>query len=167
MSRSLLTAFAVVLLATPALAVDMPKMKPGLWESKVMPEGAAPRIGTTKICMDAALQKEMLDMSMGTMKSMCTRNDLRRDGNRMYGSAECKLGESAMKSSSVTTFTDDSGYRTEVKTAYDPPFMGKAASSTVIEGKWTGPCPAGMVAGDVMLPDGRKMNMRALTGGAK
>jgi hypothetical protein len=132
-----------------------------------MHEGAPAKMGSTNICMDAALQKDMMDMSMGTMKSMCTKNDLRRDGNRMYGTAECKFGESAMKSSSVTTFTGDTGYRTEVKTAYDPPLRGKAASSTVVEGKWTGPCPSGMVPGDIMLPDGKKMNMRALAGGAK
>jgi uncharacterized protein DUF3617 len=167
MFRSMLAALSLALLGTPALAVDMPKMKPGLWESRVMGEGAPPKMGATQICMDAALQKEMLDMSMGTMKSMCTKNDVRRDGNRMYVSAECKFGEAAMKSSSVTTFTGDIGYRTEVKTTYDPPLKGKAAATTVVEGKWIGSCPSGMAAGDITLADGRKMNMRALTGGAK
>ncbi len=35
----------------------------------------------------------------------------------------------------------------------------------VIDAKWTGACPAGMQAGDVVLPDGRKMNMRSMAAG--
>ena len=34
--------------------------------------------------------------------------------------------------------------------------MGKTASTTVIEAKWTGACPAGIKVGDMILPDGRK-----------
>jgi hypothetical protein len=162
MVRTLLTALA--LLAASAHAVDFPTMKAGLWESRLVREGAPTKAAATQICMNAAVQKEMLDMTMGNMKSMCTKNDIRRDGNRMYGTAECKFGESAMKSNSVTTFAGDSAYRTEVKATFDPPFMGKATSNTVIEGKWMGACPAGMQPGDVTMPDGRKMNMLDMRG---
>ena len=142
------------------LAIDFPTMKSGLWESKVTRDGVQQRAGVTKICIDAAVQKEMLDMGMGSMKSMCSKNDIRRDGNRIFGEAECKLGESTMKSKSVTAFTGDSAYHTEVKASYDPPFMGKTASTTVIDAKWTGACPAGVKAGDVIMPDGKTINMR-------
>jgi hypothetical protein len=164
MDRPLPAAFALALLAAPAFAVDYPTMKAGLWESRLVQEGAPTKAGATRICMNAAVQKEMLDMTMGSMKSMCTKNDIRRDGNRLYGTAECKLGESAMKSSSVTTFAGDSAYRTEVKSAFDPPLMGKATSTTLIEGKWMGACPAGMQPGDITMPDGRKMNMLDMRG---
>ena len=97
----------------------------------------------TKMCMDAAVQKEMMDMGMGTMKTMCTKNDIRREGNKVYGSAECKFGDSTMKSSSVTTFTGDTAYHTEVKSTYDPPMQGMPSANAVIDAKWTGACPAG------------------------
>ncbi len=158
---------AFALAAASAVAVDFPTLKSGLWESQVTREGAAQKVPATKMCMDAALQKEMLDAGMGTMKELCAKNEIRRESNKVYGTAECKLGESTMKSTSVTTFTGDTAYRTEVKATYDPPMAGKAAGSTVIEAKWTGPCPAGMQTGDVVLPDGRKINMRAMKGGAK
>jgi hypothetical protein len=129
--------------------------------------GSPARPIVTKICIDAAVQKEMLDLGMGSMKQMCAKNDIRRDGNRMYGEAECKLGESTMKSKSVTTFTGDTAYRTEVKATYEPPFMGRSSATTAIDAKWTGACPAGVKAGDVILPDGKTMNIHAATGAPK
>lgn len=170
MNRSTLlasTAFAFALFATNAVGIDFPTMKSGIWEQKVVRESPDKQPMVTKICIDAALQKEMLEMGMGTMKSMCARNDLRREGNKIFGDTECKLGESTMKSKSVTSFTGDSAYRTEVKTTYNPAFMGKTAATTVVEAKWTGPCPAGVKPGDMTLPDGRSVNIRAATGAPK
>lgn len=158
---------ALLLSAAAAHAIDFPTMKAGLWESQITRDGAPAKTGPMKMCMDAAVQKEMMDMGMGTMKEMCSKNDIRRDGNRMYGNAECKLGESTMKSTSVTTFSGDVSYRTEVKATYDPPMMGKSAAATIIDSRWTGPCPAGMKAGDITMPDGRMMNMRPPVGGTK
>jgi len=157
-------ALALSLYAGAAAAIDFPTMKSGLWESRVNRDGAQKsNMPVTRICIDAAVQKEMLEMGMGSMKSMCSKNDMRRDGNRIYGEAECKLGESTMKSKSVTSFTSDTAYHTEVKASYDPPFMGKNASTTVIDAKWTGACPAGVKAGDVIMPDGKSINMRDMT----
>ena len=158
---------AVALAATSAVAVDFPTLKAGLWDSQVSREGTTQKVPVTKMCMDAAMQKEMMDAGMGTMKELCAKNEIRREGNKVYGTAECKFGESTMKSTSVTTFAGDTAYRTEVKATYDPPMAGRAAGNTVIEAKWTGPCPAGMQPGDVVLPDGRKINMRAMSGGPK
>ena len=157
-------ALALSLYAGAAVAIDFPTMKSGLWESRVNRDGAQKgTVPVTRICIDAAVQKEMLDMGMGSMKSMCSKNDMRRDGNKIYGEAECKLGESTMKSKSVTSFTSDTAYHTEVKASYDPPFMGKNASTTVIDAKWTGACPAGVRAGDVIMPNGKSINMRDMT----
>jgi hypothetical protein len=153
---------AAALGATSALAIDFPTLKPGLWESNLTREGAGQKAPTMKMCMDASLQKEMMDAGMGTMKELCSKNDIRREGNKVISNAECKFGDSTMKSTSVTTFTGETAYHTDVKATYDPPMAGKGSNSTVIDAKWTGPCPAGMQPGDVILPDGRKINMRTM-----
>lgn len=153
---------AIALGATSALAIDFPTLKPGLWESNLTREGAGQKAPTMKMCMDASLQKEMMDSGMGTMKELCSKNDIRREGNKVFSNAECKFGDSTMKSTSVTTFTGETAYHTEVKATYDPPMAGRGAGTTVIDAKWTGPCPAGMQPGDVILPDGRKINMRTM-----
>jgi hypothetical protein len=164
-SSASMLAGTLILGAASASAIDFPTMKPGLWESTIAREGMTQSMSGTKMCMDAAVQKEMMDMGMGTMKTMCSKNDIRRDGNKVYGSAECKFGDATMKSSTVTTFTGDTAYHTEVKSTYDPPMQGMPSGNAVIDAKWTGACPAGMQAGDVVLPDGRKMNVRSMAAG--
>ena len=151
----------LALAATGAAAIDFPTLKAGLWESQVAREGAASKGPAMKMCMDASLQKEMMDAGMGQMKELCAKNEIRREGNKVYGNAECKLGESTMKTTSVTTFHGETAYHIDIKATYDPPLAGKASGNTTIDAKWIGPCPAGMQAGDVLLPDGRKVNMRA------
>ncbi len=169
MTRTCLLASAALtatMFAANAAAIDFPTMKSGLWEQKLSRDGGQQPM-VTKICIDAAVQKEMLDMGMGTMKSMCPKNDIRRNGSKIFGEAECKLGESTMKSKSVTAFVGDTAYKTEVKATYSPAFMGKTASTTVIEAKWTGACPAGVKVGDMILPNGKTMNIRGVTGAPK
>ena len=164
---SVLLTCALFLGATGVSAIDFPTMKAGLWESTVTREGVAQKVGGTKMCMDTAVQKEMMEMGMGQMKAMCSKNDIRRDGNRVYGNVECKFGESMMKSSSVTTFTGDTSYHTEIKSSFTPPMQGVPSGNTTIDAKWIGACPAGMEVGDVMMSDGRKVNMRNMADGPK
>ena len=154
-------ASALALAAGSAAAIEFPALKAGLWESQVVREGAQAKAPAMKMCMDASLQKEMMDAGMGQMKELCAKNEIRREGNKVYGNAECKLGESTMKTTSVTTFHGETAYHIDVKATYDPPMAGKSAGNTAIDAKWIGPCPAGMQTGDALLPDGRKVNMRA------
>ena len=100
-----------------------------------------------------------------SMKSMCSKNDIRRDGNRVYTTAECKFGESAAKLSSVTTFTGETAYHTETKATYNPPMPNMPSGNSTMDGRWVSACPAGMQPGDIMLPDGRKFNSRTMAGG--
>ena len=163
-----LAACVLTLCTTAAMAaVDLPTMKPGLWETQVTRDAAPSKAPppATRMCIDTATQKEMMEMGMGAAKSMCAKNDIRREGMKVYGNSECKIGDSTMKSQSVTTFSGDSSYKIDVDATYDPPFMGRAASKTHIDAKWTGACPADMQPGDVMLPSGQKINMHSVMGG--
>ena len=151
-----------------ANAADFPILKPGLWEMRVTPSNPGPgamQPHTTKMCIDPQAQKDMLQMGMGMMKSNCARHDMRMEGSKLLQSSECKFGNSTMKSESVITFNgDSSGYHQEGKVTYDPPLMGKSQSSSTMDAKWLGPCGDAMKPGDIMLPDGRTVNMRAMTG---
>ena len=67
-----------------------------------------------------------------------------------------------MTSHSVMTFTGDSAYKTDTQTHFDPPMMGRSDSSMAQEAKWAGPCPADMQPGDMIGPNGMKMNLKSL-----
>jgi hypothetical protein len=163
-SRTLAAVAAATLLqvaAATAGAADFPTLKAGQWEMTTTSSvaGSAPR--KTTICLDASTQKAMLDMSAGMQKEMCTRMDMRRDGDRFVTDAECRIGSSVVKSHGVMTMIGDSAYRTESSATFDPPFnKDLRETKTVIDGKYTGACAAGLKPGDVVTATGQKINLK-------
>lgn len=157
----------VAAFALPALADDYPKLKAGQWEltTRMVAGPNTPPPTRTTMCTDEALQQEMLKMGAGTTREMCTKNDTRRDGNRIIGDAECRIGESKFTSHSVMTLTGDTGYRTEVTAVYDPPLNGTKQSQITLEGRYVGPCREGMVPGDFIAPNGQKFNIKGMGAG--
>lgn len=156
---------ACLAFACSALAQEYPKLKSGHWElsirtGKAQTQNAPPQKST--MCIDDALQKEMMSMGAGMSREMCTKNEFKRDGARYVGSAECKIGESKVVSRSVMTLTGDTSYHTEINATYEPAFMGMKDSQTILDGKYTGACPAGMAAGDFVGPNGQKFNVRSV-----
>ena len=166
--RTIITASAAALLgvlicpATDARTDDLPTRKAGLWEVTMHMSiaNAPPRV--MKFCTDAATDAALFKLGMNAAQGMCSRQDIHRSGDVVTIDAECKLGETNMTSHAVMTFTGDTAYQTESKTHFDPPMMGRSDSTMSQEAKWTGPCPAGMQAGDLIGPNGIKMNMKSM-----
>ena len=159
----LVAAALAAAVAAPAAAVDFPTLKNGQWEmtTGASGPGGAPRKST--ICLDASTQKAMIDMGMGMQKEMCTRMDMRRDGAKFITDAECKIGNSVIKSHGVMTMTGDTAYRTETAATFDPPFAkDMKESKTVIEGKYLGPCRDGLQPGDMVTDTGQKINVNQM-----
>lgn len=152
------------LVVTPTLALaagaeDLPARKAGLWEQRMTsPEGG----GTPTViqqCTDAAAEKAFRDMATGMSQQACTRNETRRDGARWLTESVCSMGTIKITSKAVMTGNFDSAYRMEVDSQYEPALMGKSASRSVIDAKWLGPCKADQRPGDMILSDGKKMNV--------
>lgn len=163
----LLVVPAALLLACPvAWAQEYPKLKSGQWELTITPSKAAqgsPQPAKSTMCIDDAVQKEMMSMGAGMSKEMCTRNEFKRESaTKFSGTAECKIGESKIISRTTMTLTGDTAYHTEVVSTYDPPFMGMKDSRTLLDGKYTGACAAGLVPGDFISPNGQKFNMKSM-----
>jgi hypothetical protein len=167
MNRSMLV---LCVLAAPlaATAQDFPKLKPGLWEiSNTSSRRKDQPPVKSSLCLDASVQQDMIKMSSGVMQGMCSKHDLKISGSRITGEAICKLGISTMKSQSVMTMSGDSAYRTVSHATFDPPMAGIAESDSVIEGRHVGACKPGQQPGDMMMPNGQTMNIRAMMGGGK
>jgi len=159
---AILFAFAIAM-AAPATAQDYPKMKAGQWDTTTTTSRNpnAPATKTT-VCTDDATQKQMMDVGKGMQREMCSKSEFRREGGSYIGDSVCQFGESKMTSHSVMTVQGDSSYKTVVNTKYDPPLMGMKDSTTTIDAKYAGPCRDGLQPGDVVLPNGQKMNMKNL-----
>lgn len=163
MRRSLTACAALggfVFVCTTASAVDLPKRKPGLWEVTLQMVGGKIPPRTVKFCTDAATDESLFQLGASTADQMCSRKDINRSGDVVTIDTECKMGESKMTSHAVMTFSGDTSYKTAIQTHIDPPMMGRSESSMTQEARWTGACPADMQPGDMMMPNGVKVNLK-------
>jgi hypothetical protein len=154
-------------MAAAAYAQDYPKLKAGQWDMTINSAKSASGAPPTKstMCIDDAVQREMMTMGAGMSREMCTKNEFKREGSRFVGNSECKIGESKIVSRSVMTLTGDSSYHTEINATYDPPFMGMKDSQTTLDGKYVGACRDGLVPGDFIGPNGQKFNVKGMASG--
>ena len=164
--RPAFLALAIAMAPWPALAQDFPKLKPGLWEMERTAERGAQHPNRMTMCLDDTVQKEMFDMGAGAMKGMCSKHEFKMSGNRGTGDFICDFGGSRMHSKSTMQMTGNTGYRTEIHTTYDPPFMGQRETTTVLTARHVGACKPGQRPGDMILPNGQTLNVRDTMSGA-
>jgi hypothetical protein len=98
-------------------------------------------------------------MGTGMTKEMCSKTNIRREGDAIVSDSVCKFGATTATTHSVVTGKFDSAYKVETKSTYDPPMQGMKEGSAVIQARWVGPCKAGQKPGDMILPNGMKFNV--------
>ena len=154
-----------LLLAGTAGAMDYPTRKPGLWEIRTQAGEAAGKAAgpggahTVQQCIDAATDKALRDMGQGMGKDMCSKQALSSDGGKLVMDSVCKIGNTVATSHAVMSGDFGTAYRMESKSSYSPPLMGRAEGHSVMEAKWIGPCKADQKPGDMVMPNGMKMNV--------
>ena len=131
-----------------AASSDAPQRKSGLWEMK-MSGGQMPGGMTMQQCVD---QKSDDISKMQEPKSNCTKNVVRREGDKIVAESVCKMQGTTATTRTVFTGKFDSAYKAEIRSTYDPPMHGMRESSSMMEAKWLGPCLAGQKAGDMVMP---------------
>jgi hypothetical protein len=125
-----------------------PKRKSGLWEMN-MSRGHMPGGMTMQQCVD---QKSDDISKMQEPKSDCTKNVVRREGDKIVAESVCKMEGTTATTRTVFAGKFDSAYKAEIRSTYDPPMHGMRESSTTIDAKWLGPCLAGQKSGDIVMP---------------
>jgi hypothetical protein len=150
--KKIVVAIAAVFIAGAAPAQSFPKLKAGLWETKTQSDHAKGQpMPTTLMCIDDTVIEPIMKLGQGIAQGFCSKNEMSVAGNKVFGSSECKLGNSTVRSKSTTTFNGDTSYRTESKSTYEPPLRGVKDSTLVAEAKYIGPCKTGMKPGDISV----------------
>jgi len=148
----------VLLFIGTAAAFDPPKRKSGLWEMKIS-NAQAQGSHAIQQCVDEKsddlMKKEMSD----NQKTQCSKNEMRKEGNKIVAESVCKIQNSTATTRAVFTGRFDSAYTADIKSTYEPPMAGMKESSTVIEAKWLGPCKAGQKPGDIVMPGMPNINL--------
>jgi hypothetical protein len=153
--------FFVVLVAggtAAAASFDAPKRKSGLWEIQIS-SGQAKGVHAMQQCIDEKTD-DLMKKEMGeNQKSQCSKNEMRKEGDKIVAESVCKMQNSTATTRAVFSGRFDSAYKADIKSTYEPPISGMKESSSVIEAKWLGPCNAGQKPGDIVIPGMPNINI--------
>ena len=165
MRRQLAVIAVTLLFAAPALALDMPARKAGLWEIKMVFEGGGgmpPQ--TMKQCLDQATDKALSAQFGGAAQGACSKQDVKTAGGTTTIDSVCKTGPATTTTRAVITGSFDSAYTMKInsKSEGGPAIPGMppgGETRMTIEAKHLGACQAGQKPGDIMMSNGMKMNV--------
>jgi hypothetical protein len=154
----------IVIGTVPAFASDLPIRKAGLWEiDTVVTSGHAVSM---KQCTDAKTDQAMQSHFASLPQRSCSKHDVQKSADKITIDTVCTVAGRTTSSHMVITGSFDSAYTmvmtSEVKGIPVPRNMTMTA-------KWLGPCAAGQKPGDMVLPNGRTVNiidMQRAVGGA-
>jgi hypothetical protein len=152
---ALACSFALLAASLDAGAADMPKRKSGLWEITTSAEGQT--TPPMQMCIDEKVDDLSRDMTQGDVK--CSKQDMRREGDRYVIDSVCKFGETTATSHIVVTGKLDSAYQMDIQSKYNPPMMGMSEGRSTMKARWLGACKAGQRPGDMVMPGGMTINV--------
>lgn len=152
---------------SPAAALDLPARKVGLWEIKMTTEGRDTPSQTMQQCIDAATDKLMNSIGGSMRQDLCSKQDVQKVGSTIVVDSVCNIGGATVTSHAVVTGDFNSAYTVKVtsKRSGGPSYPGMPADGTsnmAIDAKWLGACKPDQRPGDMIMADGRKMNIRDL-----
>ena len=159
---------AAALVASPALAQEMPARKAGLWEMTMTFEGRGGPPQTMQQCIDAATDKAMQDMSQGVRGQGCSKRETKKVGDTIVFDSVCNMGAGTTTSHGVVTGDFNSAYTVKINSKREgPPIKDMPAETNMtVAAKWLGACKADQKPGDMIMANGMKMNVTDMQKGA-
>ena len=150
-------AFGLIFQAAAAWADEAPMRKPGLWEVKTS-VGDSGRSLMVRQCIDPATD-QMLQSSAGPFSAdLCEGREVRQSEGSTTIDSRCAVGGKMGSAHAVVSGSFESAYTMTVTSEGG----GLPPAKMTIEGKWLGKCAAGQEPGDVMMPNGAKLNIPEL-----
>jgi hypothetical protein len=156
-------AAGVLLAALPALtasAVELPIRKAGLWEMKMVRTGSPLPAMTMQHCTDETTDKAMNSSFSPMSADICSKNDIQKTATGYVTDSVCTVGGISVTSHSETSGDFNSAYTAKVASHSQGGPSGPRDTTMTVEAKWLGACNADQKPGDILMPDGRKMNIK-------
>lgn len=147
-------------LAGGALAADLPKRKPGLWEINTRMEGM-PSMGAMQQCIDQHTDN-LMQQEAKNQKVDCSVMDVKTQGDRATVHSVCRMEGTTATTDALFVGAFESGYKGDIKVHYAPPLHGMSEMKMSQEAKWLGPCKSGQKPGDVIMPNMGKINVNEM-----
>jgi hypothetical protein len=163
--RFAISVLALAACASSAVAQEIPTRRAGLWEVTMTHDGRNTPPQTMQQCTDAETDKLMNAFGGALSADMCSKQDIKKVGATLVISATCQIGPMKSTSQSVVTGDFSSNYTVKVTSKIEGLPAGAqdaAGGSTTIQARWVGACKPGQRPGDIVMADGKTMNIRDL-----
>lgn len=165
MIRRIAVAAALSIIVAPALALDLPARKPGLWQLEMSFEGRNMPPMKTQQCIDAETDRMLNAVGSSMGKEACAKQDIQRVGDTIVVDSVCDFGGAKTVSHGVVSGDFNSAYTVKVDSKREggraiPGMPADGSSHMTIAAKWLGACKAGQKPGDIIMPNGMTMNVR-------
>jgi len=151
------TSILVLICAMPALADEMPSRKPGLWEVKMSVDNQNAPGQVTQQCIDATTDQMMQSSAGPAAQGACSKRDVQRSADSITIDSTCTVGSKTITAHSVITGSFDSAYTMTVTSQGEGLPGGKMTMT--MSAKWLGQCTADLKPGDMIMGNGRKINI--------
>lgn len=140
-----------------ALAAELPSRKPGLWEVKTSFGNGNVPAQVIRQCVDASTDQMMQARSVGNSQRECTKREVQRSGDTITIDSICTVAGKTRTSHIVITGSFDSTYTMTLASQGEGAPAGSRSMTMAV--KWIGACAADQKPGDMIMADGRKMNI--------
>jgi Protein of unknown function (DUF3617) len=142
--------------SVPASAADFPTRKAGLWE---ITTNVASHAIKMQQCIDATTDHAMQAHAGSAPQGDCSKREVQKSGATMTIDSVCTFAGKTVTSHVVVNGSFDSEYTLTVTSQAE----GRpAATAVTMNAKWLGPCAADQKPGDMIMPNGMKLNIQNL-----
>ena len=146
-------------LAADAMAGEMPKRKPGLWEIKTHMDGM-PGGQVMQMCIDQS--SDNLLQQQAKEKADCSTMDIKTSGGNTTIHAVCRAEKSTVTMDGTYQGSFQTSYKGDMKMRYSPPLHGMSETHMTQEARWLGACKPGQKPGDVIMPNMGNINVNEM-----
>ncbi len=161
-SAGILVIASCALLAQPATADELPMRKAGLWELTMNPAQPGMPAVQMRHCTDESVDRQMSAMSSPMAKDMCKQTSIQKTAAGFAVDSVCGTGGMTTTSHAEITGNFQSAYTVKITAHVTGGPMGNHDTNMTMDARWTGACPADLKPGDIVMPGGMKMNVKAM-----
>jgi len=151
------TSIFVLICASLAQADDLPSRKPGLWEVKTSIDSRNAPAQVIRQCIDATTDQMMQSIAGPYSLAVCPKREVQSSENSTTIDSTCTIGGKTATAHSVVTGSLDSAYTMTVTSQGENLPGGKMIMT--MEAKRLGPCAADQKPGDIILSNGKTINI--------
>lgn len=142
-----------------AQSLDLPKRKSGLWEMTMIGEQTNGQPQTVTTCVERKSDTGLTSSFGGKIPKNCKPPTLKKSAGAYVITSACKFSDSNVNTVAILSGDMNSSYKIDRTSTYNPPNKGRKESKQSISAKWVGACKSDQRPGDMIMPDGTKINI--------